>query len=868
MRVCLLVLAAGWTMVVRAADAAPYQIAPAAIDFGPIDLQGPSPMRTVTLTNTSSAALDVGAATVTGSTAFAASTTSAIHLAAGASETVTVTYCPTVEQTDDAMLTFPIGTTPVTVTLAGRGIDRHLMVTPATFPDTYRNPGTTAPVRAVTITNTGGASLAITSLSLTGAPTWQLLDDDPVDIPGDTSYDVDIRFVPTTTGIAPPGTLTITSNDTAQPSITINLAGKGVLRKVAMGPPVIDLGYTGVDVPIDAPLTITNDDATAFTVQALTIGDQAFSITTDQGQPTDKLPLPASMATPLDVAFVASAPGDYHTTAILFLDQDPDAQTSVVLLAHAEVIDAHGGAGCSAGGDAGLGVVVLALVLVLRRKRWALLVVPAVASADPARNIDVSIFDPTPTTQSTGFQLVTPGIGEPGAVVATALLTYASHPLVLSTPQADDVAIANRMTLVLGGAYAVSDRLELGAHMPLMIQNGQVSDPTMQAGTPPIASGARGNLTLHARTFFIPGLGALATLELPTSSDDRFAGTGEPAAHLLALSSFTIIPHVTATLDFGAVLRGESKFANITERSGAAWGAGATYFVHRGVTVTGELYGELIPGGQRDAMNQSSVLATTELLAGVHVQLDPLLQLGAAVGRGVVDGPGSPAFRAVLTLSYSPRLGMPPLPPRRVFTPGEDSDHDGIPDSSDRCPTMAEDKDGFEDDDGCPDPDNDGDGIPDAQDKCPNAPEDKDGFEDSDGCPDLDNDHDGIPDMRDACPAEAETINGVDDDDGCPDVGEPGAVVTAERIELRIPLKFDGALITEGASVLGQVGSLMRAHDEIALLRIVVHAPDVTLAERRATAIRDWLIQWGVADSRLEARGAGGDEAVDLFVVH
>ena len=79
--------------------------------------------------------------------------------------------------------------------------------------------------------------------------------------------------------------------------------------------------------------------------------------------------------------------------------------------------------------------------------------------------------------------------------------------------------------------------------------------------------------------------------------------------------------------------------------------------------------------------------------------------------------------------------------------------------------------DGFEDDDGCPDPDNDDDGIPDAADKCPLCPEDKDGFEDDDGCPDLDNDHDGIPDAKDKCPDEPETFNGIKDDDGCPDTG-------------------------------------------------------------------------------------------------
>ena len=74
--------------------------------------------------------------------------------------------------------------------------------------------------------------------------------------------------------------------------------------------------------------------------------------------------------------------------------------------------------------------------------------------------------------------------------------------------------------------------------------------------------------------------------------------------------------------------------------------------------------------------------------------------------------------------------------------------------------TSAEDKDGFKDDDGCPDPDNDLDQVPDAQDRCPTSAEDKDGFQDDDGCPDPDNDEDGVLDAADACPTAAETIDG------------------------------------------------------------------------------------------------------------
>ncbi len=100
-----------------------------------------------------------------------------------------------------------------------------------------------------------------------------------------------------------------------------------------------------------------------------------------------------------------------------------------------------------------------------------------------------------------------------------------------------------------------------------------------------------------------------------------------------------------------------------------------------------------------------------------------------------------------------------------------DTDGDGIVDKEDACPTEPEDRDGFQDEDGCPDPDNDADGILDTADNCPNEPEDIDGDRDQDGCPDLDGDRDGdgIIDRLDRCPEEPEDRDGFEDEDGCPD---------------------------------------------------------------------------------------------------
>ena len=106
-----------------------------------------------------------------------------------------------------------------------------------------------------------------------------------------------------------------------------------------------------------------------------------------------------------------------------------------------------------------------------------------------------------------------------------------------------------------------------------------------------------------------------------------------------------------------------------------------------------------------------------------------------------------------------------------------DADGDGIGDAEDRCPEDAEDKDGFQDADGCPDPDNDNDHVLDAVDRCPAAAEDADGCQDADGCPDLDNDADGVLDVADLCPEAPEMVNGVQDEDGCPEGDADGDAI-------------------------------------------------------------------------------------------
>jgi outer membrane protein OmpA-like peptidoglycan-associated protein len=199
-----------------------------------------------------------------------------------------------------------------------------------------------------------------------------------------------------------------------------------------------------------------------------------------------------------------------------------------------------------------------------------------------------------------------------------------------------------------------------------------------------------------------------------------------------------------------------------------------------------------------------------------------------------------------------------------IKEPGsKDRDGDGIPDNVDRCPDQPEDKDGFQDEDGCPDLDNDGDGIPDALDKCPNEPEDKDGFQDEDGCPDPDNDGDGIPDTLDKCPNEPETFNNYKDDDGCPDE-VPAEVKKFTGVIEGINFKTGSAEILAGSYViLDRAVKVLQDYQEVNL-EISGHTDNRgkadynrDLSQRRADSVKTYFVQRGITSDRLQAIGYG-----------
>ncbi len=322
----------------------------------------------------------------------------------------------------------------------------------------------------------------------------------------------------------------------------------------------------------------------------------------------------------------------------------------------------------------------------------------------------------------------------------------------------DDVKVVESLATadVLASLTPIS-RLQLGLKIPVTWVKGQgitEDGSSPEGGLSGVGLGdveleAKGRLVGEAQDPFVVGAALFGTGPLgTTTAEDKYIGDASPTVGLRAIFDGSVGP-LSVGGNLGGLYRGTGKVGSTELGSEFRYGVGAGYKVSPVLRVVADGFGST----KFSAKNGTNAL---EIDGGVQVfPLGSPIVIHAGAGAGVIQGVGVPLVRGFLGVMY-------------VHEP-RDQDGDGVFDDSDQCATEAEDKDGTEDSDGCPDADDDGDTIQDSADRCPKQAEDPDGFEDTDGCPELDNDKDGVPDNNDRCPDKPETKNGFKDNDGCPD---------------------------------------------------------------------------------------------------
>jgi outer membrane protein OmpA-like peptidoglycan-associated protein len=163
--------------------------------------------------------------------------------------------------------------------------------------------------------------------------------------------------------------------------------------------------------------------------------------------------------------------------------------------------------------------------------------------------------------------------------------------------------------------------------------------------------------------------------------------------------------------------------------------------------------------------------------------------------------------------------------------------------------------------------DKDGDRILDRDDYCPDvfgeAPR---------GCPQVcidDSDGDGLSNPVDKCPTEPETRNGFKEADGCPDEVPPELGDLSGVME-GITFDTDKDAIKSGSKPrIDRAVEVMKKYPELKV-RVSGHTDsqgpyrhNVDLSKRRAKAVKGYMVESGIDESRIETEGFGPDQPID-----
>ncbi len=519
------------------------------------------------------------------------------------------------------------------------------------------------------------------------------------------------------------------------------------------------------------------------------------------------------------------------------------------------------------------------------------LAVSGEASAqDTHGQVDVQRWKPAPgadnlvTIETTRMSTATP-------VVVGLYLDYAHDPFRLHTCSAAPCTSAGgeqHLSVLhdlesadLLAAWTPLERLQLGLRVPIshVSGDGVVTDPASpsygQAQPGGLSGTTIGDPEIEAK---LRAIGTATSLFSAGIAGSLSAPLSHAIDKTVYLGDATFTPGLRAIADIrtgrffaaanvGVAFRSSAHIGSLDLGSELRYGVGAGVNATDSVRVLTEFFA---------STNFASASGTDAAELDFAVQYAPrptpfFFTLGG--GPGLNEGFGAPLYR--LFAGAGMTLGAAPP---GAYVEATDHDHDGIPDSADRCPTEGGDviriPGAYY---GCRPHDTDGDGVPDHVDACAATPGVRTSDPKTDGCPSDDRDKDGIPNDKDKCPDEPETYNGFEDADGCPDTPPPPAIsvqIQPDRIVVlneRVEFETNSDEIKAGQflQALDLVAQAMKEHPEVRLVEVSGYADstgtadyNLALSKRRAAAVVEALVGRGVARDRLVANAHGSTEPV------
>ena len=318
------------------ATQAQMTISPSTVDFNNVNVGG-NLTQNVTLTNTGTAALNITAATITG-TGYTMNLTAPRTIKAGANSIFTVTFTPTSAGSAPGSISITSNApgSPATIALTGTGIQAQIAASPTSvaFANVVVGNSNSQPI---TLRNNGNATLKFSNITVTGTGMTITGLSTATTIAAGGNMTFNAIFTPASTATVN-GTIKLITNGTPSP-MTINVSGTGVsaTQILAASPTSLSFGTVNVNNSIQLSTTLTNNGNSNITVSGVTVTGAGFSAS---GVSNGTMLTPGQSAT-LTVTFAPTTPGAVNGASVSIASNATGSPTTITLSGTGQVSSSH-----------------------------------------------------------------------------------------------------------------------------------------------------------------------------------------------------------------------------------------------------------------------------------------------------------------------------------------------------------------------------------------------------------------------------------------------------------------------------------------------------------------------------------------------
>jgi len=299
---------------------------PTSLSFGTVTV-GNKQTLSETLTNTGGTTVTISSVAVSGSGFSFSGITTPVALTAGQSSTFSVSFTPSSAGSASGNLTITSNASnpSLTIPLSGAG------VTPGTLGANHTSLsfGTVTvgnkQTLSETVTNTGGTTVTISSVGISGSGFSFSGITTPVTLTAGQSITFSVSFTPSSAGSAS-GNLTITSN-ASNPTLTIPLSGTGTaaVGQLTVNPTTMDLGSVEVGGSGSSSGTLTASGASV-TVTGASANNSVFTV----GGLSLPTTIPAGQSVSFTVTFSPVTTGAATATLTFTSNAQPSTTTEAL----------------------------------------------------------------------------------------------------------------------------------------------------------------------------------------------------------------------------------------------------------------------------------------------------------------------------------------------------------------------------------------------------------------------------------------------------------------------------------------------------------------------------------------------------------